>query len=152
MVGITGSNAKSTVTELLGQMARDAGRNVGVGGNLGTPALELLDEARELYILELSSFQLERAGTLGLAAATVLNISADHLDRHGNMAAYHMAKHRIFRGCKAAVMNPDDPLTVPLVPADVKQLGWRMGEPDLGGEPPSISSRARPPMALRACG
>jgi len=133
VVGITGSNAKSTVTELLGQMARDAGRNVGVGGNLGTPALELLDDDRELYILELSSFQLERAGTLGLAVATVLNVSADHLDRHGDMAAYHLAKHRIFRGCQAAVMNPNDPLTVPLLPAEVRQLSWRMGEPELGG-------------------
>ena len=61
VVGITGSNAKSTVTELVGQMARDAGLNVGVGGNLGTPALDLLDPERALYVLELSSFQLERA-------------------------------------------------------------------------------------------
>ena len=87
MIGITGSNAKSTVTELLGQMARDAGLDVGVGGNLGTPALDLLDAERDLYVLELSSFQLERAGTLGLAVATVLNVSADHLDRHGIMPA-----------------------------------------------------------------
>ena len=85
VVGITGSNAKSTVTELVGQMARDAQLNVGVGGNLGTPALDLLTPERELYVLELSSFQLERSHQLGLAVATVLNISADHLDRHGNM-------------------------------------------------------------------
>ncbi|MDX1733279.1 MAG: UDP-N-acetylmuramoyl-L-alanine--D-glutamate ligase [Halioglobus sp.] len=133
VVGITGSNAKSTVTELVGQMARDAGLDVGVGGNLGTPALDLLSPTRELYVLELSSFQLERAGHLDLAVATVLNISADHLDRHGNMPAYHQAKHRIFRGCRAAVMNPDDALTVPLVPPDVELVSWRMGEPDLGG-------------------
>ena len=133
VVGITGSNAKSTVTELVGQMARDAGRDVGVGGNLGTPALDLLLPERDLYVLELSSFQLERAGVLGLASATVLNVSPDHLDRHGTMAAYHMAKHRIFRGCSAVVINPDDPLTVPLVPAEVTQFSWRMGEPDLKG-------------------
>ena len=133
VIGITGSNAKSTVTELVGHMAREAGLDVGVGGNLGTPALDLLAAERELYVLELSSFQLERAGVLGLACATVLNISPDHLDRHGDMAAYHMAKHRIYRGCRAAVSNPDDPLTVPLVPADVRQLSWRMGEPDLNG-------------------
>lgn len=133
VIGITGSNAKSTVTELVGQMARDAGLDVGVGGNLGTPALELLAPGRDLYVLELSSFQLERAGVLGLACAAVLNVSPDHLDRHGTMAAYHTAKHRIFRGCRAAVSNPDDPLTVPLVPADVRQFSWRMGEPDLGG-------------------
>ncbi len=133
VVGITGSNAKSTVTELLGRMARDAGLNTGVGGNLGTPALELLADDRQLYVLELSSFQLERAGDLGLAVATVLNVSADHLDRHGTMPAYHQAKHRIFRGCRKAVVNRDDPLTVPLVASDVEIVSWRMGEPELGG-------------------
>ena len=133
VVGITGSNAKSTVTELLGQMARDAGLNVGVGGNLGTPALDLLGEDRALYVLELSSFQLERAGSLDLAVATVLNISADHLDRHGSMPGYHQAKHRIFRGCRKAVVNRNDPLTIPLVAADVEIVSWRMGEPELGG-------------------
>ena len=133
VVGITGSNAKSTVTEMLGQMARDAGLDVGVGGNLGTPALELLDDERELYVLELSSFQLERAGQLGLAVATVLNVSADHLDRHGTLPSYHQAKHRIFRGCSKAVVNLDDALTVPLVAPTVDIISWRMGEPELGG-------------------
>lgn len=133
VVGITGSNAKSTVTELVGAMARDAGRDVGVGGNLGTPALELLERDCELYILELSSFQLERAGTLGLQVATVLNVSADHLDRHHSMPAYHRAKHRIFFGCQAAVFNRDDALTFPLLPPDVTQVSWRLGEPDLDG-------------------
>lgn len=131
VIGITGSNAKSTVTELLGQMAREAGRDVGVGGNLGTPALDLLDPAHDLYVLELSSFQLERAGELGLAVATVLNVSADHLDRHGSMPRYHQAKHRIFRGCQRAVMNRDDPLTVPLLAPGVQAISWGMGEPDL---------------------
>ncbi len=133
VVGITGSNAKSTVTELVGRMAGDAGLDVGVGGNLGTPALDLLAPGRELYVLELSSFQLERAGTLALAVAAVLNLSPDHLDRHGSMPAYHRAKHRIFRGCRAAVVNRDDPLTVPLVAADVRVISWRLGEPELGG-------------------
>ncbi|RLA46768.1 MAG: UDP-N-acetylmuramoyl-L-alanine--D-glutamate ligase [Gammaproteobacteria bacterium] len=133
VVGITGSNAKSTVTELLGQMARDARLNVGVGGNLGTPALDLLADDRELYVLELSSFQLERAGRLDLAVAVVLNVSADHLDRHGTMSNYHQVKHRIFRGCRKAVVNRNDPLTVPLVAADVEIVSWRMGEPELGG-------------------
>jgi len=133
VIGITGSNAKSTVTELLGQMARDAKLNVGVGGNLGTAALDLLDPARELYVLELSSFQLERAGDLSLAVATVLNISPDHLDRHGSMPRYHQAKHRIFRGCRKAVVNSDDPLTIPLVPPGVEVIRWRMGKPELDG-------------------
>ncbi len=133
VVGITGSNAKSTVTELVGCMARDAGLDTGVGGNLGTPALELLAPGRELYVLELSSFQLERAGNLGLAVAAVLNVTTDHLDRHGSLPAYHQAKHRIFRGCRAAVVNRDDPLTVPLVAEDVRRVDWSLGEPDLDG-------------------
>jgi len=133
VVGITGSNAKSTVTELLGQMARDAGLRVGVGGNLGTPALDLLDDATELYVLELSSFQLERAGTLGLEVATVLNISADHLDRHGDLPRYHQAKHAIFRGCRKAVVNRDDPLTVPLLADEVPVISWTMRQPELNG-------------------
>lgn len=133
VIGITGSNAKSTVTELVGAMAREAGLNTGVGGNLGTPALDLLADDRQLYVLELSSFQLERAGTLGLSVATVLNVTADHLDRHHNMPEYHRAKHRIFYGCKAAVLNRGDSLTIPLVPAEVLQVSWRMGEPELNG-------------------
>lgn len=133
VVGITGSNAKSTVTELVGRMARDAGLDVGVGGNLGTPALDLLDPSRALYVLELSSFQLERAGELGLAVATVLNLSPDHLDRHASMPRYHQAKHRIFRGCRKAVVNRDDPLTIPLVSPEVQIISWRMGKPELDG-------------------
>jgi UDP-N-acetylmuramoylalanine--D-glutamate ligase len=133
VVGITGSNAKSTVTELVGQMATDAGLNAGVGGNLGPPALDLLSPARDIYVLELSSFQLERADNLDLAVATVLNVSADHLDRHKTMVAYHQAKHRIFRGCRAAVVNAGDALTTPLVPPDVEIVSWRMSEPQLGG-------------------
>ena len=133
VVGITGSNAKSTVTELVGQMAQDAKLSVGVGGNLGTPALDLLDPAHTLYVLELSSFQLERAGDLGLEVATVLNVSPDHLDRHGSMPRYHQAKHRIFRGCHKAVVNRDDPLTIPLLASEVEVISWRMGEPELGG-------------------
>jgi UDP-N-acetylmuramoylalanine--D-glutamate ligase len=133
VVGITGSNAKSTVTELLGQMARDAQLNVGVGGNLGTPALDLLAPERDLYVLELSSFQLERAGQLNLQVATVLNISADHLDRHGSMPGYRQAKHRIFRGCKKAVVNRDDPLTIPLRDSAVDIVSWRMAEPEENG-------------------
>jgi UDP-N-acetylmuramoylalanine--D-glutamate ligase len=133
VVGITGSNAKSTVTELVGEMARTAQLDVGVGGNLGTPALDLLAPGRELYVLELSSFQLERAGPLDLAVATVLNLSPDHLDRHGSMPRYHQAKHRIFRGCSKAVVNRDDPLTIPLVAPEVDVISWRMGKPELEG-------------------
>jgi UDP-N-acetylmuramoylalanine--D-glutamate ligase len=133
VIGITGSNAKSTVTELVGQMARDARLNVGVGGNLGTPALDLLATERELYVLELSSFQLERAHQLGLTVATVLNISMDHLDRHGTLPDYQLAKHRIFQACRKAVVNRDDPLTIPLLGPEVDVISWRMAEPEMRG-------------------
>ncbi len=133
VVGITGSNAKSTVTELLGQMAREAQLNVGVGGNLGTPALELLAPERELYVLELSSFQLERAGPLNLSVATVLNMSEDHLDRHGSMSGYRLAKHRIFQGCKKAVVNLDDPMSIPALGPEVEIVSWRIAEPAPAG-------------------
>ena len=132
VIGITGSNAKSTVTELLGQMALDAQLNVGVGGNLGTPALDLLSPERDLYVLELSSFQLERAGRLGLTVATVLNLSADHMDRHCTMSAYQQAKHRIFHGCKTVVVNRDEPLTIPIRSADVEVISWGMDKPEAG--------------------
>ena len=110
VVGITGTNGKSTVTTLVGRMAARAGRMVSVGGNLGTPVLDLLSApVPELYVLELSSFQLETTSSLSLVAATVLNLSEDHLDRHGTMDAYAAAKARIFRRCGTAVINVDDP-------------------------------------------
>lgn len=133
VVGITGSNAKSTVTELLGLMAREAGLNVGVGGNLGPPALGLLSPERELYVLELSSFQLERADRLGLSVAAILNVSVDHIDRHGSLLGYQRAKHRIFAGCQKIVVNRDDPRTIPLVSPDIEVISWRMGAPEPGG-------------------
>jgi UDP-N-acetylmuramoylalanine--D-glutamate ligase len=108
IVAITGSNAKSTVTTLVGLMAQNAGVKVAVGGNLGTPVLELLQEDADLYVLELSSFQLETTHSLRAAAATVLNISEDHMDRYANLMAYHKAKHRIYRNCQFYVTNRQD--------------------------------------------
>ncbi len=111
VAAVTGTNGKSTVTTLLGRMAQRAGRAVRVGGNLGEPALDLLgDAATDLYVLELSSFQLETTASLELAAATVLNVSADHMDRYATVEAYAAAKARIFAHCRAAVINLDDPL------------------------------------------
>jgi len=133
IVAITGSNGKSTVTTLLGEMANAAQRNVGVGGNLGIPALDLLDDARDLYVLELSSFQLERAQPLNAEVATVLNVSPDHMDRYANLAAYHAAKHRVFRGCKQVVINRADRLSRPLVPEAVKQWTFGLDAPDFKG-------------------
>lgn len=111
VVAITGSNGKSTVTTLVYEMALVAGRDVRVGGNLGTPALELLGEHEpDLYVLELSSFQLETTSSLKAAAATVLNVSQDHLDRYRDMDAYTEAKHRVFIGAKTWLINVDDPV------------------------------------------
>lgn len=112
---ITGSNAKSTVTTLLGEMASEAGRKVAVGGNLGTPALDLLHDYPEadLFVLELSSFQLETTPWLGATAAAFLNLSEDHLDRHGDIASYRAAKLAIFRGARYAIANGEDPQTWP---------------------------------------
>ncbi len=108
VIGITGSNGKSTVTTLVGDMARAAGLRVKVGGNLGTPALDLLADDTELYVLELSSFQLETTHSLRCSAAAFLNLAADHLDRHHDMARYGAIKARIFDGCEVAVANRDD--------------------------------------------
>lgn len=114
VIGITGSNGKTTVTTLVGEMAKEAGIPVAVGGNIGTPVLELLDERAKLYVLELSSFQLETTFSLQLAAATVLNISADHMDRYDTLESYRDAKLRIFEHCKQGIINQDDPQTQPL--------------------------------------
>lgn len=111
VVAITGSNGKSTVTTLVGAMCTAAGRRVAVGGNLGTPALELLaGPPPELFVLELSSFQLETTTSLDAAAAVVLNLSADHLDRYDSMTGYAAAKQRIYHGTGKVVINLDDPI------------------------------------------
>ena len=110
VVGITGSNGKSTVTSILGAMIAACGVKVAVGGNLGRPALDLLADEPDLYVLELSSFQLERSETLSLALATVLNVSADHLDRYASLTDYHRAKHVIHKQVGHVVANRDDPL------------------------------------------
>ncbi len=112
IVAITGSNGKSTVTTMLGEMADAAGIKAGVGGNLGVAALDLLDESADLYVLELSSFQLERTSQLNAAAATVLNVSADHLDRHADIADYAEQKQRVFIGDGVMVINVDDPVVL----------------------------------------
>ncbi len=133
VVGITGSNGKSTVTVLLGRMARRAGLNVAVGGNLGPPALDLLADDVQLYVLELSSFQLERVGQLDLAVACILNMSADHLDRHGDMEHYHRAKQQVFAGCSALVCNRDDALSQPLQMGALPRWEFGLGEPGANG-------------------
>lgn len=112
VIAITGSNGKSTVTSMLGDMGNACGVKTAIGGNLGTPALDLLAQDADLYVLELSSFQLERTSTLKAVAATVLNVSPDHLDRHADIAEYAHEKQRIFSGEGVMVLNADDPLVM----------------------------------------
>lgn len=110
IVAVTGANGKSTVTTLVGMMAQAAGLNARVGGNLGTPMLDLLDDAAEIYVLELSSFQLETSRVMDAVAATVLNISPDHMDRYDGIQEYADTKKRIFHGTGIRVLNLDDPM------------------------------------------
>nr|WP_186348017.1 UDP-N-acetylmuramoyl-L-alanine--D-glutamate ligase [Pseudomonas lundensis] len=130
IVAISGSNAKSTVTTLVGEMAVAAGKRVAVGGNLGMPALDLLSDDVELYVMELSSFQLETTHQLGAEVATVLNVSEDHMDRYSGLPAYHLAKHRIFRGARQVVVNRQDALTRPLMSDGLPCWTFGLGAPD----------------------
>lgn len=109
IAAVTGSNGKSTVTTLLAELATAGGLEVRAGANLGTPALDLLEGAvPDLYVLELSSFQLETTDSLHSRAACVLNISPDHIDRHGSLERYAAAKARILSGADGIVLNRDD--------------------------------------------
>ncbi len=112
VIAISGSNGKSTVTTMLGEMADATGMKTAIGGNLGEPALDLLKLDAELYVLELSSFQLERTTELNAQAATVLNVSADHMDRYDSMESYARAKQRVFRGHGMVILNADDPVVM----------------------------------------
>ncbi len=132
VIAITGSNGKSTVTTLVGEMAKVAGLDVRVGGNIGVPVLDLLKSSEaELYVLELSSFQLETTKSLKPKVATVLNLQEDHMDRYGNMVAYHKSKQRIYRHCENSVWNKQDMLTQPLMGASSKSVAFTTQEPDL---------------------
>ena len=124
VVAITGSNGKSTVTSLLAAMAQRDGVRAGVGGNLRPPALSLLGRGYELYVLELSSFQLETTSALRPAAATVLNISADHMDRYESFDEYIAAKRRVLGGETVVVTNLDDPLAARLGGDRCRTIGF----------------------------
>ena len=114
VVAITGSNGKSTVTTLVNELINAAGRKAVAGGNLGIPALDLLSEDNaDVFVLELSSFQLETTTDFGADVAVILNISPDHMDRYNSMRDYERAKQRIFQGAERAVVNLDDDHTRP---------------------------------------
>lgn len=125
IVAITGSNGKSTVTSLVGEMARAAGWITGVGGNIGLPALSLLDPQTELYVLELSSFQLETTYSLKAAAATILNVTEDHMDRYPlGFQQYRAAKLRIYEHAQKCVVNVDDAMTIPVRGVDARCISF----------------------------
>ncbi len=131
VIGITGTNGKSTVTTLVGEFARAAGIEAGVGGNLGTPALDLLaGPPAAMYVLELSSYQLETTHSLQLEAGTVLNVTPDHLDRYRDFAEYAAAKARIFERCATAVVNLDDQVVVCMPRPGQRRVGFSLRRDD----------------------
>ncbi|NKG29001.1 UDP-N-acetylmuramoyl-L-alanine--D-glutamate ligase [Erwinia rhapontici] len=146
IVAITGSNGKSTVTTLVGEMAKAAGWQVGVGGNIGLPALMLLDNPAQLYVLELSSFQLETTVSLRAAAATILNVTEDHMDRYPlGMQQYRAAKLRIYENAAVCVVNADDAMTMPVRGADKRcvSFGADVGDYHLNRQQGSVWLRVK---------
>jgi UDP-N-acetylmuramoylalanine--D-glutamate ligase len=129
IVAITGTNAKSTVTTLVWLMAQQAGVRVACGGNLGTPALDLLAPDVELYVLELSSFQLELVDEFRADVAAFLNLAPDHLDRYGDMQNYRLAKQRIYAGARCVVCNLDDAATLPPPDCTARRIEFSLSVP-----------------------
>jgi UDP-N-acetylmuramoylalanine--D-glutamate ligase len=133
IVAITGSNGKSSVTTLVDLMAKSAGQQSLAGGNLGYAALDLLAlPVPDLYVMELSSFQLETTHSLQAAAAVVLNLSEDHMDRYASYAEYAAAKQVIYQNCACAILNRDDPLVMSMAPMGLPQLSFGLGVPAAG--------------------
>jgi len=130
VVGITGTNGKSTVTVLLARMAAEAGMKAVAGGNIGKPALDVLDDNVDLYVLELSSFQLDSLQYLPMKAAVVLNLSEDHLDRYENIAAYAMAKQVIYKNAEVWVLNKDDKLANQVTTPSDNQIRFTLNTPE----------------------
>ncbi|MDT8427716.1 MAG: UDP-N-acetylmuramoyl-L-alanine--D-glutamate ligase [Pseudomonadales bacterium] len=134
ILAVTGSNGKSTVVSLLGDMVRNDGKRAGVGGNLdgenAMPALDLLQqETADIYVLELSSFQLETTQNLAAEVATILNISQDHMDRYASMSDYVQAKQRIFLGCRHYVVNRNDYSSEPLLETEAQRWSYGLDSP-----------------------
>lgn len=130
VIAITGSNGKSTVTTLVGEMLRAAGRRALTGGNIGTPALELLTQMTpDFYVLELSSFQLENTHSLRAAAAAILNLSEDHMDRYHHMERYIEAKARILNAAAVCVLNRDDPHSASLLSSHPDAITFGLDRP-----------------------
>jgi len=132
VVAVTGSNGKSTVVSLLGEMAKIAKINYAVGGNIGIPALDLINKNVDLYILELSSFQLESLKSLKPVAAAVLNLSPDHMDRYDSYAEYIQTKRHIYQQCGMAIINRDDEQVSEMQTCNESVAGFTMNSPEQG--------------------
>jgi UDP-N-acetylmuramoylalanine--D-glutamate ligase len=132
-VAVTGSNGKSTVTTLVYHMCRADGRTVLAGGNLGEPALDLLGkDTPNIYVLELSSFQLQRTQTLPAEVAVLLNVSPDHLDWHADEDEYRRAKYRVFSEARAAVVNRADETALDAAKHIDNIISFGLDEPEDG--------------------
>ena len=134
IIAITGSNAKSTVTTLVGEMAAACGLRVGVGGNLGTPVLDMLtdDAKNDCYVLELSSFQLETTFSLQASVAIILNISDDHMDRYSSLQDYTLAKKKIYKNARHIIFNRADHLTSPSSNTSTQQSSFGLDNCEKG--------------------
>lgn len=131
VIAITGANGKSTVTTLVGEMCRNAGLQAAVAGNIGLPVLDALTAPPpDLYVLELSSFQLETTSSLNAAAATVLNITPDHMDRYAGLEEYAAAKARIFNGDGLMVLNRDDAWVLSMARPGRRQVTFALRAPE----------------------
>jgi len=149
-LAITGSNGKSTVTTLVALMCEAAGRQVKAGGNLGEPALDLLTgDVPDVYVLELSSFQLQRTAHLPAAVAVLLNISVDHLDWHADEAEYREAKFRVYGQATAAVYNREDAEAGRRAARAERTISFGLDEPDAGLSMKARAIRAAVPQQLR---
>ncbi len=127
IAAITGTNGKSTVTTLVERMANAAGKPAIAAGNLGTPVLDLLSQpAPHIYVLELSSFQLDTTHSLRAEVASVLNVTPDHLDRYASVDAYAASKAHIFDRCRAAVLNLDDSAVRAMASSVQRRLGFSL--------------------------
>ena len=128
IIGITGSNGKSTLVTLVGKVLENAGYKPGVGGNIGTPALDLLGSEYDVYVLELSSFQLETVRYPSFDVACIINVSEDHMDRYDSMDEYVKAKHRIYRGANKVVFSAKDHQTYPADDVTLQRVSFCVGE------------------------
>lgn len=131
VLAVTGSNGKSTVVTLLHHMAQYCGVQAVLAGNIGTPVLDIIDKQPEYVIIELSSFQLETMRSMNAVAATVLNVSDDHLDRHHTLANYQAIKHRIYNQTQYAVFNRQQCNTQPQN-SDLPTISYGLDEPKDG--------------------